>query len=180
MKTPDQAQLSTIESISSMESEKDKYLQFGKFTKNCPAWLLDKISTIDNSKIDEAYVENVLRLIADEFDPSKHQTTSTNDIRISRFITANDILEKRQASCGSMATVVASVLRSLKIPTKLIHGMYIKNNPNMCHAWNEVSLRNNEWTPYDITRNDFKLDKFHIKKFEALDWEEFEQGVDKF
>jgi transglutaminase/protease-like cytokinesis protein 3 len=174
--------MKTIETNLSVKAEKEKYLQFGKYTRDCPQRLLDKVATIVNSKVDEVYVLSVLRLIAEEFDPKKHQVTGTNDIRVSRFITAGDVLEKRQNSCGSMATVVASVLRTLKVPTKLIHGLYIKNNPLMRHAWNEVSLKDGEWTPVDITRAnaDFKPDEFHVKKFEALDWEEFEQAVNKF
>ncbi len=182
MKTPDQLQQNHVESIATPEDEKEKYLQFGKFTRDCPQWLLDKVTTIDNSKIDEDYVKKIMSVILDEFDSSKHEITSTNDIKVSRFITVSDVLKKRQRSCGSIATVVASVLRNLQIPTKLIHGKYTRYNPNMNHAWNEVNIDGDDWTPLDITlaKKEFKLDEFHIKKLEALDWEEFEQSVDQF
>lgn len=174
-------QIIHTETSTTPEKERERFLQFGKFTRDCPQWILDKVAKIDNTNVDEKYVEKVLNIIAEEFDSEKHQTTSTNDIKKSRFTTVSDILAKRQASCGSKATVVASVLRSLKIPTKLIHGLYVKNNPNMRHAWNEVSLKD-EWMPFDITRvaEGYKLGEFHIKKSEALDWDEFEQNTDKF
>jgi len=182
MEKPNQIQSNNIESIQKPENDKEKYLHFGKFTRDCPQWILDKVTTIDNSKINEEYVKKVLSAIIDEFDSTKHEITSTNDIKISRFITAADVLEKRQFSCGSLATVVASVLRNLQIPTKLIHGKYIRYNPNMRHAWNEVNIDGDDWKPVDITlsKNEFELDEFHIKIFEALDWEEFENKVDKF
>jgi hypothetical protein len=170
------------ESTATPENEKEKYLQFGKYTRDCPEWLLDKVSTIDNSKIDEAYVEKILEIIASEFNPNRYQITRTNDIKVSRFINVKNVLDKRLSSCGSKATVVASVLRSLNIPTKLVHGLYIDRNPRMRHAWNEVCLNEGYWVPFDITHDykGFKLDKFNIKKFEAVDWEEYEDHVDKF
>jgi transglutaminase-like putative cysteine protease len=73
-----------------------------------------------------------------------------------------------------MTTVVASVLRSLNIPTKLIDGFYIKDNPKMRHSWNEVYL-NSKWVPFDITRKDFKIGEYHIKKTEHTDWSELEE-----
>jgi len=170
--------MNEIKKLQSLEDSKEKYLQFGKYTNGCPQWLLDKVFAIGNSKIDEDYVLKILQAIKEEFDPRKHEITRTNNLRTSRLISVSDVLAKRQNSCGSMATVVASVLRNLKIPTKLIHGLFIKDNPEMRHAWNEISL-NNTWEPFDITRNDFKIGDSHIKKFEALDWEEIEDKLDQ-
>lgn len=156
------------------DNKTSKYLQFGKYTRDCPQWLLDKVRKIDNSEIDKKYIEKVLLAIRDEFNSEKHQVTYTNDFRQSRFISVGDVLGKRQNSCGSKATVVASVLRSLQIPTKLVHGFYEKENPNMRHAWNEVYI-NNEWIPFDITRKDFNLNDFHIKDSEWVDWTDMEK-----
>ena len=179
MKSPDQFTTPNLETIPTIEEEREKYLQFGKYTSDCPQWLLDKVSKIDNSKIDDEYVKKVLESIAEEFDSKNHKTTSTSILKESRFISVNDILEKRQKSCGSFATVIASVLRNLKIPTKLIHGRYVQNNPEMRHSWNEVNLGNDEWIPFDITRKDFKLDEFNKKELEALDWSEYENRFEE-
>ena len=172
MKSPDQLTIKAPETIPSIEEEREKYLQFGEYTSDCPQWLLDKVALIDNSKIDEDYVNKVLQVIGDEFNSEKHTTTRTNDLEKSRLISVSDILEKRQKSCGSYATVIASVLRNLKIPTKLIHGRYIKDDPRMNHAWNEVNLGDDKWLPIDINFRDYKLDEYHIKSFETLDWSE--------
>ena len=110
-----------------------------------------------------------MELIRGEFDPRKFKTTYTNNFKKSRFISVKNILKKRQRSCGSMATVVASVTRNLGYPTKLINGFYVKENPDMRHAWNEIFIKG-EWIPFDITRKSFKISKYHIKKGEFLDW----------
>jgi Transglutaminase-like superfamily len=152
----------------------ETYLQFGLYTKDCPQWLIDKIKDIKPDKIDEGYIAKILRAIKDEFDPQLHAITTTHDFKTSRFISVKDVLAKRQSSCGSLATVAASVLRSLNIPTKLIDGKFIKDDPRMQHAWNGI-LINNEWKPFDITRQDFSLTPYHIKLGEYVDWSDLEE-----
>ena len=153
----------------------DNYLQFGKYTAGCPQWLQDKVKFIKPTTIDEAYIIEILKVIKEEFNPTLHTITTTHDFKISRFITVNEILEKRQRSCGSLVSVVASVLRCLGLPTKLIDGMFIKNNPNMKHAWIEVFI-GGAWAPFDIMQKDFKLTSYHIKKGEYVDWQELEDN----
>jgi len=144
--------------------EATKFLQYGKYTSDYPVWLVEKAKGVDNSVIDEEYVKKILRIIAAEFDPDKYKIYNTNIIRESRLITASKVLEKRQVSCGALATLVASILRSLGIPTKIIHGRFIQNNPEMRHAWNEVLLDNGEWTPFDLKGKKRGISKYHIKE----------------
>lgn len=160
-----------------IELDKSKYLQFGKYTENCPSWLLKKAKSVVNEKIDEAYVKKVLTLIKNEFDSEKQETTTTRDFKLSRFIGVNDVLNKRQKSCGSVATVVAAVFRSLGIPTKLING-YLGEGENMRHAWNEIYF-DGAWHPFDITRGNFAVGEKHIRKGEYVDWAEMENDYDK-
>ncbi len=152
----------------------NKYLQFGKYTKDCPESFLNKIAEIERLRSDKRYITKILKLIREEFNPEKFNTTYTNNFKESRFISVKNILKKRQRSCGSMATVVASVFRNLGYPTKLINGFYIKDNPNMKHAWNEIYICR-RWVPFDITRKDFKIGKHHIKKEEWVDWGDLEK-----
>lgn len=152
----------------------NKYLQFGKYTKDCPKNLLVKINKIDKPKNQKDYIVKVLEAIREEFNPDKYRITITNDFKKSRFISVRNILKKRQRSCGSITTVVASVLRSLGIPTKLINGYYIKVNPNMRHAWNEIYI-NKKWISLDIMRKDFRIGKHHLKKNEWVDWRDLEK-----
>lgn len=156
----------------------EKYLQFGKYTKKPPKWLLSKVSCIDNSVIDEEYVKKVLRIIAEEFDPEKHNIVRADSIKESRLIDVNSILEKRISSCGTRSTVVASIFRSLGVPTKLIHGRYIEEDPEMTHAWNEMLLDDGTWKPFDIFGKQRGINKFYKKELEAVDWEEIEDRID--
>lgn len=157
----------------------EKYLQFGKYTKKAPEWLLTQLLPIDRTVIDEEYVKKVLRIIAKEFDPERHNIIRVNNIKESRLIDVYDILEKRISSCGARATVVASVFRSLGIPTKLIHGRYIENNPEMRHAWNEILLDDGTWKPFDIFGKKRGISKYHQREFEVSDWEEIEEIIDQ-
>ena len=102
-----------------------KYLKFGKYTLDCPKYLLDKIKKEDLSNIDQEVVHRIFKIIRQEFDPRVHKVNIVNDFTKSRFISAQDALDNRQYSCGSLATVVASIFRTLGVPTKLIDGKYI-------------------------------------------------------
>lgn len=156
-----------------MNKETKKYLKFGKYTLNCPQYFLDKISQKELLNIDKELIYQVFKIIRQEFDPRLHKVNIVNNFEKSRFISVKDILNKRQYSCGSLATLVASIFRTFGIPVKLIDGKYIKENPNMNHAWNEIYFLNEDkFIPFDITRPSFEVSKYHIKEGEYVDWEE--------
>ena len=156
-----------------MNKEIKKYLEFGKYTVDCPKHLLDKIQKEDLLNIDKELVFEIFKIIRQEFDPKLHKVNIVNDFKKSRFISARDVLEQRQYSCGSLATVVASIFRTLGIPVKLINGKYIKENLNMKHAWNEIYFLNQDkFLAFDITKPEFKISDYHIKECEYIDWEE--------
>ncbi|MBT4516978.1 MAG: transglutaminase domain-containing protein [Candidatus Komeilibacteria bacterium] len=153
-----------------------KYLKFGKYTLDCPKYLLDKIKKEDLSNIDQEVVHRIFKIIRQEFDPRVHKVNIVNDFTKSRFISAQDALDNRQYSCGSLATVVASIFRTLGVPTKLIDGKYIKDNSNMKHAWNELYFLNEDkFLPFDVTKPNFEISEYHIKEGEHIDWDELEE-----
>lgn len=153
----------------------EKYLQFGKYTGDCPQHLLKKVTKVQFSKFSEEVICKIFKVIRREFDPRLHQVKVIKNFAQSRFISANDVFKKRQFSCGSLATVVASIFRTLDIPTKLIDGKFIKDNPNMKHAWNEIYVSSkNEFIPFDITKPNFRISNYHIKERELVDWVELE------
>lgn len=156
-----------------MDTENKKYLKLGKYTSKCPEGLLEDIRSLHLDEINENSVHRIFKLIRQEFDPRLHKINIVNDFAKSRFISAKDAYDKRQYSCGSLATLVASIFRILGAPTKLIDGKYIKDNPNMKHAWNEIYLLDQEkFVSFDITKPGFSISKYHIKEGEYIDWEE--------
>lgn len=156
-----------------MNKETKKYLKFGKYTLNCPQYFLDKIQKEDVLNVDKELIHQIFKIIRQEFDPRLHKINIVNDFEKSRFISAKNVLDKRQYSCGSLATVVASIFRTLGIPIKLIDGKYIKENLNMKHAWNEIYFLNEDkFIPFDITKPRFEISKYHIREGEYVDWEE--------
>jgi hypothetical protein len=91
----------------------------------------------------------------------------------SRYIYVQDIIKKHQVSCGSMATVVASVFRYLYVPVKLIDGYYFKDGISEHHAWNEIYYpKTGKFLAFDITKKNFKVGENHRRKGEYVDWSE--------
>jgi hypothetical protein len=62
-------------------SQHQRYLTLGKYTKNCPKYLIEKAKRIECKKVSKKYIENVLRVIKDEFNSQKHSVTKTNDFK---------------------------------------------------------------------------------------------------
>ena len=153
----------------------EKYLQFGKYTTNCPAWLVEKARAVkkDHSR---SSVVAVLDFVNQEFNPADHKVTTTNNFNASRFTAVPEILVKRQRTCGSLASVAAAVLRSLGLPTKLVDGKFVKRDPRMRHAWIEVYI-DQTWMPFDIMQKDYALTSYHVKLGEYVDWEELENST---
>jgi hypothetical protein len=159
-------------------NESKKFLQLGKYTGDYPEWLVDKAKGIEKTVVDEEYIKKILRIIDAEFNPEVFDVYNTNIIRESRLITSTKVLGKRQVSCGALATVVASVFRNLGIPTKIIHGRFIQNNPEMRHAWNEILLDSGEWAAFDLKGKKRRINEYYVKEFEVVDWEEIEDRID--
>lgn len=61
----------------------------------------------------------------------------------------DDILLKKKGICYDYASLLAGMLRSVDIPTKLVMG-YVKGYDGVLHAWNEVYL-NDKWIVVDTT-----------------------------
>lgn len=151
------------------KTDVEKYLVFGKYTKNCPEYLIKKARAIPHRGVSERYIFNLIKLIKAEFDRRKYTVTVTHNLKQSRLMSAKDVLLKRQRSCGSLATVMASLLRSLGIPTKLIDGYYKGKDKH--YAWIEVYLEK-KFVPFDVNLRSHKLTKYHKKVGEYVDWSE--------
>ena len=91
----------------------------------------------------------------------------------SRFKKASEILKKPQASCGSAATLAASILRTAGYTVKLIHGELPNTDQ---HAWNEIWVsKREEWCSFDCSGGkgeNYGLTGNHKKITECADWSE--------
>ncbi len=114
-------------------SDKDKAIALAKQLG------LDK--TTDQEKFQEIYDQIVQTIV---YDKIKAQTVTT------RYLPVIDktYIEKK-GICYDYSALMASMLRSLGIPTKMIHG-YAEPTGNIYHAWNEVLL-NGQWVVIDTT-----------------------------
>ncbi|MFH1236007.1 MAG: transglutaminase-like domain-containing protein [Parcubacteria group bacterium] len=169
-------EMKNVRSAKKLQPNVLRYLELRGYTRNCPPAVLRKIRVICAHPRNVVDVERILEKVKEGFSKRRYIVSTTNNFRLSRFISVRDILKIRLGTCGAMATVVASVFRSLGAPTKLVNGWYTKKGENMRHAWNEIyvpSVRG--FVPFDITRSNFRLDRFHKRKDEWIDWSDLEK-----
>ena len=150
-----------------------KYLQFTKYTFGKPKQILSKIGKVDQFSISQKEIVRILTVISKYMHKKGIRALYPASMKKSRYSTAQDILKKHQMSCGSLATVVASVFRYLNIPVKLIDGYYLEDSSWQHHAWNEIYYpKTGKFVPFDITKTGFKVGKIHRRKAEYADWSE--------
>ena len=118
---------------------------------------LTKELKTDNEKIQAIY-NYVLSNF--KYDYKKARTVVSNYVP-----NINETVKSNKGICYDYSSVIASMLRSQGIPTKLIKG-YTKN-VNGYHAWNEVyDSESKEWKVIDATYD--STIKFFSKKFEMF------------
>ncbi|WP_113674874.1 transglutaminase-like domain-containing protein [Vallitalea guaymasensis] len=114
------------------------------WTSNSNAAILAKELTKD-AKTDREKIEVIYNYIIDnvKYDDEKAKNVS------SRYLpSTNETLASEKGICYDYASLFAVMLRSLNIPTKLVHGD--SNFTSVYHAWNEVLVDNN-WIVVDTT-----------------------------
>lgn len=114
------------------------------WTSNSKAAVLAKELT-KNVKTDREKVEIIYDYVINNisYDYEKAQSVS------SRYLPSTSVtLTSKKGICYDYASLFAVMLRSIDIPTKLIHGD--SNFTSAYHAWNEV-LVNNKWIVVDTT-----------------------------
>lgn len=88
-----------------------------------------------------------------------------------RYLPAIDeTYAEKKGICYDYSSLMASMLRSLGIPTKMIHG-YSSNTGSVYHAWNEV-LINGEWVVVDSTTDaqSFRIGKTYESSKPSSDY----------
>jgi hypothetical protein len=90
----------------------------------------------------------------------------------SRMTPASEVLRNRMVSCGTVATLLAAILRAKGIPVKLIHGAYRSST----HAWLEIwDCHCQSWLPYDpmeAASGGRWFGPGHVKLAACRDWTE--------
>lgn len=163
--------------MQNIKTENKQFLALRGYTRNCPLWLLQKGQQVCRRPRNMRDIDKIFDCIMTEFDRHQFIVSTTNNFQLSRFITVHEVLNKRLRTCGALATVVASVLRSLGVPVKLINGWYTKDDNNMRHAWNEIYVPSvKRFVPFDITRMNHRFDRFHKRKDEWVDWSDLEKN----
>ncbi|MFH1112219.1 MAG: transglutaminase domain-containing protein [Patescibacteria group bacterium] len=123
--------------------------------------LLKAISLIPKNH-NQAYVEKVIKTILSLFDQTKYYVLTTKNYRLSRTATINFILKNRLRTCGSIATVLAYVLRSVGFTVVLVDGKLKKDNKWSKHGWIKVKL-GRTWRSFDPFSLNFRVNKKNHK-----------------
>jgi len=79
-----------------------------------------------------------------------------------------DVLNEKEGICYDYSAILASMLRRLTIPTKLIKGYTTKTK--VFHAWNEVYVEDeNRWIVIDTTYDSYMFERLKPFKMEKLE-----------
>ncbi|MEK7637587.1 MAG: transglutaminase domain-containing protein [Patescibacteria group bacterium] len=102
--------------------------------------------------------------------------TITKSFQQSRFTPTAVIWRKKQRSCGSYTTIVASVARYYKLRCKLIDGYLGPRRVGYHHAWNEIYIPvEHKYVAFDITQPSFRVGRQHQRKRAWTDWHDLEK-----
>jgi len=114
------------------------YWKEGQASKLAKELTKNKESTID--KVEEIY-DYITQNIVYDYDKIK-------DLTDDYVPNIEQTLKSKSGICYDYAALMAGMLRSLNIPTKLVKGY--KNDLNNYHAWNEVLIED-KWVIIDTT-----------------------------
>lgn len=93
--------------------------------------------------------------------------------RLKDKASAIDVLSSKEGECEAHSMLIAALLRSLNIPTKIVGGIvYSKEFKGfLYHAWNEVWI-DGVFLPIDATFGEFPAKPYHIKLTEENNMED--------
>jgi len=77
-------------------------------------------------------------------------------------LSASEVLEKRSGDCTEHSTLLAALLKAMKIPVRMAYGLVLDNSGTFFfHNWNEVYTEKG-WFAVDSTFNQMKADSSRI------------------
>jgi transglutaminase-like putative cysteine protease len=105
-----------------------------------------------------------------KYDYESLENTAVKDY-LSILSDSETVIKDKRAICVEYANVVAAILRSKNIPTKIITGLAYSDEGFGQHAWVEVLTPENKWISYDPTYKQAGfIDASHIKQNEFADY----------
>ncbi|MBN1799698.1 MAG: transglutaminase domain-containing protein [Spirochaetales bacterium] len=76
------------------------------------------------------------------------------------FLSAQEVLEKREGDCTEFAVLFAALARASGIPARINIGLVYYDNQFVFHAWNEVFV--GQWVAIDAALYQFEVDATHL------------------
>ena len=158
----------------------NRYLQLGKYTAGLPPAFVRPFRQHWQTKPHTAAnVRLMIEQILKHFSYQEY-LTNTHDLAKSRFVGVRKIISIRLRTCGSLASITASVLRQLGYPTKLIDGRFRHGQKIFRHAWIEVNLDpEKKYRSFDPNRYPGRITKSYLKRGQYVDWSELETKISK-
>lgn len=141
-----------------------QYTSFGKYVVKVEVpGLYEALN--EDSELEIVY--HVLRLVFDLLGGCRPTRTWGKDM----FSTTRSVLSRRSNSCASWANLCVSLLRSLRMPARLVYGGVRRMEGWASHAWIEVDF-NGRWVPFDPVnvRGGYAVGADHVKLFTCVDW----------
>ncbi len=83
-----------------------------------------------------------------EYDDDKAESISAQSVYVPN---PEETLHDEKGICIDYASLAASMLRSIGIPTKIVVGTYDSKDGTVAHAWNAVFLKADGWVYVDLS-----------------------------
>lgn len=108
---------------------------------------------IENASTDKEKVEAVYTYIINNI---QYDYDKVGIITSDYIPNLDEVFESQKGICYDYAAVMAAMLRSIGIPTRLVMGTQMDNS-EVYHAWNEIFLKDiNKWITVDATYDAIK------------------------
>ncbi len=165
-------QITTIDYPSQTLPIDQVYLEKSKFIDtNHPKIIEFKNEILSkNLAVRSDILKEVLKIVNREITYDDSQI----DNDITRPLTLDEIFSKEKGVCQHYALVATALLRSLGIPTRIASGFLLDEDSAGGHAWIEVKLSNDAWTPVEPqNENDYFIWTFNYFPLgEMINYEE--------
>jgi hypothetical protein len=90
------------------------------------------------------------------------QTTMVPNAGMGVLRNAEEVLDRKEGVCRDYAVLTTTLLRSAKIPARLVGGMVFADGAFYYHAWSEAWDGEN-WVGIDSTLPEFRISAAHLK-----------------